>query len=153
MGMTLAQDPKAKEPAKKPNVIEIDLSKLPPDVAKAVRDSLKASEEVKPLSLTEAIGIAEKSSKGQAVKAERDGDGADARFKIDVIAKDGTRSRINLNATGKPIEGESPSAGKKGAPEGKGPPPGKGLGKLKKQPPADEPKKESPDKKPTDLKS
>src|SRR5262245_58985401 len=103
VGWVLADD---KDKSKvKPNVIEVDLSKLPPDVAKQILETLK-KEEAKPISLTEAINIAEKAGKGQAIKAERKGEGADTQFQVEVVGKDGARSRISLNAAGKVQETE-----------------------------------------------
>ena len=127
----------------KPNIIEIDLSKLPPDVAKQVLESLR-KEEVKPISLIEAITLAEKAGKGLASKAERKGEGSETQFKIDVVGSDGTKVKLTLNATGKVVEsGEEPRKGppagkaskvgesseepRKGPPAGKGPPPGRGF--------------------------
>jgi uncharacterized membrane protein YkoI len=136
-GASLGQDKKAADPAKKPTIIEVDLSKLPPDVARQLTEALKAREEVKPISLSEAISAAEKAGKGQAIKAEREGESVETRFRIELVSKDGTRTRLVLGPSGKVID--SPEAGK-GPPEGKGPPPGKGLGKGKKPAPL-EPKK------------
>jgi uncharacterized membrane protein YkoI len=144
-GWSLADDKDGKD-AKgkaKPNVIEIDLSKLPPDVAKQVLESLK-KETAKPISLIEAITIAEKVGKGQATKAERKGEGAETQFKVDVVGIDGTKVKLTLSAAGKVVEsGEEPRKGppagkagkvvesseepRKGPPSGKGPTPGKGF--------------------------
>src|SRR5262245_58436192 len=120
VGLSLADDKDAKgaKDKSKPNVVEVDLSKLPPDVAKQVLESLKKKEDVKPISLVEAIGIAEKAGKGQATKAERKGEGSETQFQVDVVGKDGEKTRISLSAAGKVVES--------GEPERKGPPPGKG---------------------------
>jgi hypothetical protein len=126
VGMVVGQD------SKKPNVVEVDLSKLPPDVAKKLLEALKTTEEVKPISLTEAIQFAEKAGKGRAIQAEQDGDGAETTFALTLVSSDGTKKQITLDARGKVLEQKA--AGKSGPPAGKGPPPGKGLGNKKKQP-------------------
>ena len=93
------------------NVIQIDISKLPPELAKQLQDALgkqpaaKKAAPVKTISLTEAIAVAEKAGKGRAVRAElRDGD--EPIFKIDVLGSDGSKSKIELTADGKVRGGE-----------------------------------------------
>jgi uncharacterized membrane protein YkoI len=118
VGFGQADDKKDKDPKAKSNIIEVDLSKLPPEVAKQVLEALKKNE-VKPVSLIEAITSAEKAGKGQATKAERKGEGADAQFKVDVVLADGSRIRITLNAAGKVLENEPAPKGKGKGPEKK----------------------------------
>jgi uncharacterized membrane protein YkoI len=122
---------KGKEDKKKEQVVTVDLNKLPPDLAKQLLKYLRDAEEKgkgkekgagkgkdkgkdkgaekkgggKVISLEEAIAIAEKLGKGKAVKAERKGEGSDASFKVEVVGKDGTKSKIQLNA-----QGETPEA-------------------------------------------
>jgi uncharacterized membrane protein YkoI len=145
----LAQEKDGKSKAK-PNIIEIDVSKLPPELAKQLLDSVKKKEDVKPISLVEAITIAEKAGKGQATRAEVKGQGAEAQFRVDLVTKDGTRTRMTLSAAGKVVEsGEGPPAkeGKGQTPgnERKGPPPGKGppfeRGKTPEKAPSPDPSK------------
>lgn len=109
-GLGLADDPKA-DPAKgKANVIQVDLSKLPPDLAKKLleattaQDPKKAAPPIKTITLIEAITIAEKSAKGEAVKAEKKGEGPETHFKIDVLGKDGKKAKVELTGDGKPKE-------------------------------------------------
>lgn len=101
-----------KAPKGKPNVVEVDLSKLPPEVAKQVLEALKKPD-VKPITLIEAITIAEKAGKGQATRAELKGEGAEAQFKVDVVGKEGGKLRFTLSIAGKVLESEE-------APKGKG---------------------------------
>jgi uncharacterized membrane protein YkoI len=109
--LSLAQDkPKDKDDKGKPNVVQIDLSKLPPEVAKKVLEALQApaatpkAAPAKIISLVEAIGIAEKTIRGEAVKAERKGEGAETHFKIEVLGKDGKKAKLELSGDGKPLE-------------------------------------------------
>lgn len=111
-GWTQADDKDDKAPKAKPNIVEVDLSKLPPEVAKQVLEALKKPD-VKPITLIEAITIAEKAGKGQATRAELKGEGAEISFKVDVVGKDGNRLRLTLSAAGKVMESEE-------APKGKG---------------------------------
>jgi hypothetical protein len=66
--------------------------------------------DVKAISLKEAIDIAEKLGKGQAVKAERK-DKPEVCFKIDVVGPDGTK-KIELTADGK-VKEKKPDEEKK----------------------------------------
>jgi len=134
-------DDKGKDKGKggpKANIIQVDLNKLPPGLARQLMDlskgkydskgkpeakkhddkgrpgpATKDDDKKKPgdkkgagkaISLTEAIAIAEKVGRGQAVKAERKGEGADAQFKIDVVGRNDTRSKITLDAAGRVVE-------------------------------------------------
>jgi hypothetical protein len=54
----------------------------------------------KPISLVDAILIAEKVGKGQATKAERK-DRPELSFKIDVLGLDGSKSKVELTGDGK----------------------------------------------------
>jgi translation initiation factor IF-2 len=68
----------------------------------------------KPITLTEAIALAEKDGKGEVVKAERKGEGANVVFTMELLAKDGkTREKIELDSRGKKVEA--------GADRGRGP--------------------------------
>jgi hypothetical protein len=143
---------------KQPLVVQIDINKLPPDVAKRLLEIAgKGGDEkgtkgkgdepapepkkkgetkksapkssAKTISLTEAIAIAEKAGKGQAVKAERKGEGEETQFKVEVVGKGGEKSKIELSASGErrdakeqPKESPTKKPGKK---------PGKGKGKGK----------------------
>jgi uncharacterized membrane protein YkoI len=62
----------------------------------------------KSISLTEAIGIAEKLGKGKATKAELKGHDEDAHYTVDVVNKDGEKSKIELTTAGKTREGKGP---------------------------------------------
>jgi YD repeat-containing protein len=104
----------AGEEGKKAKVIQIDLSKLPPDLAKAL---LEAAQKQKgtgrhaekkgatgAISLSEAIAIAEKASNGHATSANRK-DGLDyTHFTVTVSNPDGTRTRYTINGAGKILQ-------------------------------------------------
>jgi uncharacterized membrane protein YkoI len=100
----------------KPVVIQIDASKLPPDVLKQLLQLAEkpkpTGEPVKPtgegskpavkaISLTEAIAIAEKTAKGTATKAERQSEDGAVRFKIEVQDGKGAKTKLTLDAGGK----------------------------------------------------
>lgn len=104
-----------------PEIVQVDLNKLPPEIAKAIRDQTAAPKQdkgkdkkdkkdkkgdvgSKSISLSDAIRIAEKSGFGTAVKAERKGESGDYHFKVDVLDKTGAKSKIKLDATGKLLE-------------------------------------------------
>ena len=101
---------KAKQKDEKPNIIQIDPSTLPPELAKALLEfAQKQKSTAAPaknkggadaISLAEAIGIAEKAGKGRATSADRK-DGLDyTHFNVNVVHADGTRTRYTLGATG-----------------------------------------------------
>jgi hypothetical protein len=120
------------EPARpdaRPLVIHLDAGKLPPDLlrrlleaarpaagpvevreptpkgkGKARRDEPPPAPAAKAISLIDAIKIAEKQARGEAVKAERKGDGPELKFKVDVLTSDGKRTKVELTAAGKIIE-------------------------------------------------
>ncbi|MBL8798606.1 MAG: hypothetical protein JNM56_32215 [Planctomycetia bacterium] len=105
-----------KKPADAPAVIQLDASKLPPELLKKLveaagaqpakpkgekpTEAVKPSASVKTISLGEAIGIAEKQAKGTAAKAERK-DHPEVHFKIEVVGKDGAKTKVELTADGK----------------------------------------------------
>jgi hypothetical protein len=158
-----AEDEKPKKAAEpgKPIVIQLDASKLPPDVLKQLLQLSKSGGEGKPekpsakpekpspekpaakpekpapdqtvksIRLADAIAIAEKTTKGTVVRAERKGEGADSAFVLDLLDGKGGKMKVALNAAGKPLGDE-----KKGdKEEGKGKPKGgneKGEGQGKK---------------------
>jgi hypothetical protein len=101
---------------KGPTIIQIDISKLPPDVQKELlkaivaqgkKEEKKEEKKTTPaknaISLSDAIKIAEKIGNGQAVKAESKGEGNDLTFKIEVLGKGGEKKKIELDASGKPL--------------------------------------------------
>jgi uncharacterized membrane protein YkoI len=106
---------KAGKGEEKPKVIQIDLSKLPPDLAKALQDFTKKQKKSRDrrgekkgaadaISLSEAIGIAEKAGKGRATSANRK-DGLDyTHFTVTVAHADGTTTRFTLSGTGKILQ-------------------------------------------------
>jgi hypothetical protein len=60
----------------------------------------------KAVSLAEAIALAEKSGKGEAIRAEREGTGARRRFSVTLVDAEGTRTRVRLNATGNILDSQ-----------------------------------------------
>lgn len=136
--------PPAADPAK-PIIIQLDASKLPPEVLKELLKLAKTTEPSKPgtkpellkpgaepskpgtkpevtkpgsepskpgvkpetskpvktISLSDAIAIAEKSSQGTVVKAERKEEDGTVQFRLDVLDGKGNKSRVTLDAGGK----------------------------------------------------
>lgn len=113
-------EPKATIPGDgKTIIIQIDASKLPPDVLKKLLELGTSSAKPEPgkkpapvtvpaITLTEAIAIAEKANKGAAAtKAERkDSKGAQPvpSFKIDLTDPKGNKIKVTLDASGKVTE-------------------------------------------------
>jgi uncharacterized membrane protein YkoI len=98
----------------KPKVIQVDLSKLPPELVKAIQEATQKRKTsgrtvekkgaADAISLSEAVAIVEKASKGRATNADRK-DGLDyTHFTVNVSLPDGTRTRYTLNATGKILQ-------------------------------------------------
>jgi uncharacterized membrane protein YkoI len=103
--------PESAEPVK-PVIIQLDASKLPPEVLKQLIQLSKSDEPSKPgksaptqsvksISLTDAIAIAEKATKGTVVKAERKEEDGTVQFKLDVLDGKGGKSKVTLDASGK----------------------------------------------------
>jgi hypothetical protein len=66
----------------------------------------KPKDDVKPVSLVEAVTLAEKSGQGQAVRAEKQGTGSRTRFSVDLLGAEGVRTRVRLTATGKILDSQ-----------------------------------------------
>jgi hypothetical protein len=97
------QEPKATPVTQEPKTAP----KAGPDVG-LKKDEPKTAQEPTPtepklISLTQAIVLAERAGKGEAVLAEKVGAGDKAAFNVDVLAGNGAKSRFNVNATGKVI--------------------------------------------------
>jgi hypothetical protein len=125
------------EPAEKP--------KEPAGKAAAARDAprLPAQPAVKVISLIEAITIAEKIGKGQAMKAERK-DKPELSFRIELMDAEGVKNRIELTADGKLKE--------KKEDEPRGPDKKPGEKKGEKKPEDKKPGEKKPDEKKPDEK-
>lgn len=113
------EDPKA-APGDAPKVIvlQLDASKLPPDVLKkllelgspAAKASPPTPPAVKAISLAQAIGVAEKSAKASATKAEKkDGKDGGVQFRIDLVDANGNKAKVTLDAAGKVLDGGRPA--------------------------------------------
>ena len=103
---------KSKAKSKAPDVVEIDLSKLPPDLAREIRDRLKKSgskesreggkkKSKKSISLTDAIKIVEATGKGEAERAGRRIYKGETQFYVEINTGERHRTRITLNSKGK----------------------------------------------------
>ena len=117
---------KSKAKGKAPDVVEIDLNKLPPDLAREIRDRLKkksSSKESregdkkksgskesresakkkskKSISLTDAIKIVEATGKGEVERAGRRVSKGETQFYVEINTGERHRTRITLNAKGK----------------------------------------------------
>lgn len=114
----------------KSQVIAVDLKKLPPSLAKALKSyALKSPEDddqshpsakakkgkkktvsdTKPsgLSLIDAIRIAERYGRGEPVKAQRHDKKGPVEFHIDFIDRDGTKIRVRLDRHGQILSDDS----------------------------------------------
>ena len=123
---SLGQDPQAPQgqvadPPSKPNVAAVDPSKAgqpalstPKEAALPKAKAASERKEARPISLTDAIGLVEKNGKGEVVKAEKIGAGANAQFNLEVLNPKGARIRFSMNATGKVLV-EAPVAGPAGS--------------------------------------
>jgi uncharacterized membrane protein YkoI len=143
------EKPKGQKPAPadapKIIVIQLDASKLPPDVLKQLMQLAKPGEPSKPsatkpepskpavkpepskpaavktISLADAIAIAEKASKGTAVKAEREDDDGKVQFEVEVTDAKGGKTEYVIDASGKVLSTETKGKSKpKGDGEEKG---------------------------------
>ena len=104
---------KSKAKGKAPDVVEIDLNKLPPDLAREIRDRLKkksSSKESregdkkkskKSISLIDAIKIVEATGKGEVERAGRRVSKGETQFYVEINTGERHRTRITLNSKGK----------------------------------------------------
>jgi hypothetical protein len=129
------KDKGKKGKGKGPEIVEIDLSKLPPSLARELRDSLRTPGTPEPkkdkkdkkdkkkgedkkskgktINLMEAIRIAQSNANGEAVKAERKTKDGLTQFKVEVLSSSGEKSKIYLDDRGKRLESD-PKDDKKG---------------------------------------
>lgn len=133
------EKPKGQKPAPavapKVIVIQLDASKLSPDVLKQLMQLSKPGEPSKPavkpepskptkpepskpaavkaISLADAIAVAEKTTKGTAVKAEREDEDGKVEFEIEVLDGKGGRTKLVIDASGKVISSETKGDKKK----------------------------------------
>src|SRR5262249_59045984 len=99
----------------KPNVVQIDLNKLPPDIAKRLLELSQAGDKkapdkgktapVKSISLSEAIAVAEKATKGQAIRADRREEDGEVTFRVEIRGGEGARKKVVVSAAGKVLSG------------------------------------------------
>jgi hypothetical protein len=93
------------------------------DPGTPVKQEGKATEpdtrEPKLISLYEAVGLFEKTGKGEVVSAEKVGDGDKAIFNLDVVGAKGGKTRFHVNATGRVIVEVPPPPVKKGNKKGR----------------------------------
>lgn len=135
------EKPKGQKPAPadapKVIVIQLDASKLPPDVLKQLMQLSKPTEPSKPtavkpepskpavkpepskpalvkaISLADAIAIAEKATKGTAVKAEREDEDGKVQFEIEVRDGKGGKTEVVIDGSGKVLSTETKGDKKK----------------------------------------
>jgi hypothetical protein len=94
---------KAKEESGKPK------GKSDKGPAKSGKSGVKG----KAISLSEAITLAEKAGKGEALRAEKQGRGARTRFTVTLLGAEGVRIRVRLDATGTILDSqELPKGGR-----------------------------------------
>jgi hypothetical protein len=126
---------KKKGKGKGPEIVEIDLNKLPPALARELRERLQtpATEpkkdkkdkkgvgkkgKDKTINLIEAIRIAESAGVGEAVKAERKSKDGVTQFKVELRSSSGEKTKLALDERGKRLEPD-PKDTKKGKGKGK----------------------------------
>jgi uncharacterized membrane protein YkoI len=78
----------------------------------------KGKGEARTISLADAISIGERS--GTVVKAERKGEGADATYRLDIRSRDGEKTKMTLDAYGRPTDSSKSDEKGKGKGKGKG---------------------------------
>jgi uncharacterized membrane protein YkoI len=100
-GSATAQDGggKGKQKGKMADVVEVDLSKLPPELAQKVRDALKG--QGKAITLIEAIKIVQATGKGEVERAERRVKNGVTVFYVTVSTGERQYTRFTLDAQGK----------------------------------------------------
>ena len=80
------------------------VAKLVPGEANLPKEpASSSSKDAGPITLVDAINVLEKAGKGTVVKAEKRGEGGNASFDLETVAAGGSRTKYNINATGKVI--------------------------------------------------
>jgi uncharacterized membrane protein YkoI len=102
------KEAKGAPPKTPPGLAKKEEPPAPPAEPKKPGKPEKPKKPARTITLTEAIAIAEQTGRGQAVKAERRGEGAKARFEIDLIDKQGRRVEVEVSATGQLFQDEEP---------------------------------------------
>jgi uncharacterized membrane protein YkoI len=93
---------KGKGKTKSPDIVEIDLNKLPPELAQSLRNQIKPK--TSSISLAEAIKKVEKTGKGEVERAARRVKNGVATFQVDVNTGERHPLRFTLNAQGKILD-------------------------------------------------
>jgi hypothetical protein len=110
-----------KKAKKERNNVQVDLNKLPPGIAKQVVAEVEVKEEKKgkkkdgksaasDVSLIDAIKAAERLNKGSAFKADRKGEPGEYRFKVDLVDRQGVKTKVTLDNAGKVVDQEQKKA-------------------------------------------
>jgi uncharacterized membrane protein YkoI len=97
---TQGQDGQKKGKGQKSEVVEVDLSKLPPELAQKLRE-YQGKGTGKGISLIQAIKIVEATGKGDVERAERRTKKGETVFHIEVNTGERERLRFTLDAHGK----------------------------------------------------
>jgi hypothetical protein len=84
----------------------VDLTKLPPALAKQIRELVKKNDETKKDSITliDAIKIVEATGKGQVESASRRLRKSETVFYVEINTGERRRTRLTLNAQGKVVD-------------------------------------------------
>jgi uncharacterized membrane protein YkoI len=92
--------------SKAPDVVEVDLGKLPPDLARELRAQLQTKKgKGRAISLTDAIKIVEAKGTGEVERASRKtSKSGETTFSIEVNTGERHRTRYTLDARGKITE-------------------------------------------------
>jgi hypothetical protein len=92
---------KTKSKGKRPDVVEVDLNKLPPELAKEIRERLQ-KKGGKTISLVDAIKIVQAAAdKGEVERASRRVSKGETQFHVEVNTGERRLTRYTLNAQGK----------------------------------------------------
>jgi hypothetical protein len=104
---SLGQDPDnttpsepAKPLAKNTKVDQVEPGKPIKEIPKSEPESPVSVNEVKPITLNDAISLVEKAGMNRIVKAEKLGKGNDVQFSIEVQVQNGVRNRLKVDMDG-----------------------------------------------------
>jgi hypothetical protein len=98
-----APEPVRQESADGRHTVEVVPPRVQKEESKPAAPVVDAGKPAPLLSLAQAIDLVEKAGRGPVIRAEKLGEGEKLQFNVDVVAKDGSQKRLNVNGTGKVI--------------------------------------------------
>jgi hypothetical protein len=109
-----------RSPVQKPTVAEVSPVSPRRDESEAVREEKPKQKQAerpgKPDSLAGAIRLVENAERRKVLRAERNGEGAEIQFRIDLLEPGGARVRVRVNAGGRMVR-EPAARAEKAKPE------------------------------------